>query len=159
MINQLKPIWVYIENEVKQTDKNANLMNAVSEFETEAAVKGFSKSILTKMEAANHSQVKIVDFTDQYKDDIKRLNYEWLEKYFAVEQVDVKSLSNPRKEIIEKGGHIFLAVLDQEVVGTASLLKITDKLFELGKMAVTGRTRVKKSGSTLSIVVLKKRCN
>ncbi len=84
----------------------------------------------------NNYEVEIIEFSEELSEPIKTLNYEWLEKYFRVEEGDVKSLSNPQKYIIEKGGHIYYAKLDGEIVGTASLLKKTEIVYELGKMAV-----------------------
>jgi N-acetylglutamate synthase-like GNAT family acetyltransferase len=46
-------------------------------------------------------------------------------------------LSNPQSEIIDKGGFIFYARYNNEIVGTISLLKIDNTTYELSKMAVT----------------------
>ncbi len=86
----------------------------------------------------NRDRIEIIDYTDDLKDSIKTLNYEWLEKYFRVEKGDVISLANPKEQIIDKGGFIFYARRNNKIVGTASLLKKTEQIFELGKMAVTG---------------------
>jgi ribosomal protein S18 acetylase RimI-like enzyme len=80
--------------------------------------------------------ITIVPYKEAYKEHIKTLNYEWLEKYFAIEPNDVIQLSNPQEEILDKGGKIFFA-LDDAVIGTASLLKVNDEEYELAKMAVT----------------------
>ncbi len=95
------------------------------------------------------SNIQIIDFSDDLKDPIKTLNYEWLEKYFRVEKSDVISLSNPREEIIDKGGFIFYAKLNDEIVGTASLLKKSNTIFELGKMAVSEKAQGHKIGTLL----------
>jgi GNAT superfamily N-acetyltransferase len=81
--------------------------------------------------------ITIVPYIAEYKEHIKSLNYEWLEKYFAVEPNDVIQLSNPQVEILNKGGKIFFALDDDAVIGTASLLKVSDEEYELAKMAVT----------------------
>lgn len=81
--------------------------------------------------------IQIVPFTNETATAIKSLNYEWLQKYFRVEDHDVTVLSNPKAEIIDKGGYIFYAKQNDNIIGTASLLKITDDNFELSKMAVT----------------------
>jgi GNAT superfamily N-acetyltransferase len=81
--------------------------------------------------------INIVPYKLEYKPYIKTLNYEWLEKYFAVEPFDVVQLSNPQVEILDKGGKIFFALDDEEVIGTASLLKVSNEEYELAKMAVT----------------------
>ena len=80
--------------------------------------------------------MEIIDFSDEYKDSIKVLNYEWLEEFFVVEESDKMALSNPREEIIDKGGYIYYAKLGNDIVGTVSLLKETDEEFTLAKMAV-----------------------
>jgi ribosomal protein S18 acetylase RimI-like enzyme len=82
--------------------------------------------------------IEIIPYTDALKEHIKTLNVEWLEKYFSVEPNDVISLSNPKEEILDKGGYIYYATVDGAVAGTVSLLRITDTEFELGKMAVSG---------------------
>ncbi len=82
-------------------------------------------------------KIEIIDYSDELKEYIKILNYEWLEEHFYVEEGDEVSLSNPRENIIDKGGFIFYAKVGDEIVGTASLLKKTDEIFELGKMAVS----------------------
>ena len=85
--------------------------------------------------------VEIIPFSIELSSYVKALNYEWLEKYFKVEKGDVISLSNPQTEIINKGGFIYFAKLNNEIVGTVSLLKKSDTVFELGKMAVTEKAQ------------------
>jgi ribosomal protein S18 acetylase RimI-like enzyme len=84
-----------------------------------------------------NENIEIVEFTDECSETIKTLNYEWLTKYFKVEDGDKLSLNNPKEHIIDKGGYIFYAKLNAQFIGTASLLKKTESVFELGKMAVT----------------------
>lgn len=95
------------------------------------------------------NKIEIIPYSDQLKEAIKVLNYEWLEKYFRVEQSDIQWLSNPKEEIIDKGGFIFYAKLNSEIVGTASLLKKTEDVFELGKMAVSEKAQGHKIGTLL----------
>lgn len=78
--------------------------------------------------------VDIIEFSEELSEPIKTLNYEWLEKYFRIEEGDVASLSDPQKHIIDKGGHIYYAKLNGEIVGTASLLKKSETVYELGKL-------------------------
>jgi ribosomal protein S18 acetylase RimI-like enzyme len=86
-------------------------------------------------------KIEIINFTEESKEHIKILNYAWLQKYFKVEPGDVIALSNPTKEIIDKGGFIFYAKVNDEIIGTSSLLKKTDDVFELGKMAVSQKAQ------------------
>jgi len=93
--------------------------------------------------------IQIIPYTDDKKEFIKTLNYEWLRKYFRVEPNDVIQLSDPKGEIIDKGGHIFYAAYNNEIVGVACLLKITEDMYELGKMAVTEKSRGLNIGNSL----------
>ncbi|QOW08939.1 GNAT family N-acetyltransferase [Kaistella flava (ex Peng et al. 2021)] len=97
----------------------------------------------------SQNKIEIIDFSEDQQEAIKTLNYEWLEKYFRVEKNDVISLSNPKEEIIDKGGFIFYAKLNDEIVGTASLLKKSETVFELGKMAVAEKAQGHKIGTLL----------
>ena len=93
--------------------------------------------------------VHIIDFTDAHADAIKTLNYEWLEHYFRVEESDVISLSNPQANIIDRGGFIYYAQIGDAIVGTASLLKKSNDVFEFGKMAVTASKQGLRIGTLL----------
>jgi ribosomal protein S18 acetylase RimI-like enzyme len=83
------------------------------------------------------AEITIVPYSKEYKECIKTLNYEWLEKYFFVEPDDVEHLSDPQFHIIDKGGHIYFAKYNNEIVGTSSLMKTGIGEYELAKMAVT----------------------
>ncbi len=81
--------------------------------------------------------ITVIPFEEKYLKDFKLLNIEWLEQYFIVEPFDEYQLSNPRQEIIEKGGYIFLAKEDESIIGTVALMKGNDRSFEITKMSVT----------------------
>lgn len=81
-------------------------------------------------------EINIIPFQEKDKAYIKTLNYEWLEKYFYIEPNDVLQLSNPTEEIINKGGYIYYAAIDNSIIGVAALMKVDETCFELSKMAV-----------------------
>ncbi len=87
------------------------------------------------MQAAN--DIEIVDYSSHYGDAFKRLNYEWLEKYFRVEPIDRTILSDPETTIIKPGGVILYAVDGETAIGTVALKHHGDGEYELTKMAVT----------------------
>jgi N-acetylglutamate synthase-like GNAT family acetyltransferase len=83
------------------------------------------------------ANIEIIDYSDEYKDSFKRLNYEWIEKFFVVEQTDEYILTNPVESIIKKGGFIYFAKFNNEIIGTFALIKVDDSTYEIAKMAVT----------------------
>ena len=81
--------------------------------------------------------IEIIPFSAELAAPVKILNLEWLTKYFKVEPKDEIVLSDPQGQIIDKGGFIFYAKQNNVIIGTVSLIKIDDSIFELSKMAVT----------------------
>ncbi|WP_378188442.1 GNAT family N-acetyltransferase [Aquimarina sp. W85] len=51
--------------------------------------------------------------------------------------------------IINKGGFIFFAKIDDQIVGTFALIKMCNKVYELGKMAVSPNFRGQQIGQQL----------
>ncbi len=67
--------------------------------------------------------VSIIAYAERYLQDFKRLNLEWLDKYDLTEQYDLEILDDPRGSILDKGGTIFMAMINERVVGSAGLSK------------------------------------
>ncbi|HEV7699122.1 MAG TPA: GNAT family N-acetyltransferase [Pyrinomonadaceae bacterium] len=81
--------------------------------------------------------VEIVRHERGYAESFAALNYEWIEKFFAVETHDRDILDDPERWVIEPGGEIFMAVADGLAVGTVALIPAADGILELTKMAVS----------------------
>lgn len=67
----------------------------------------------------------------------RRLNEEWIVRYFTLEPKDVAALSDPQTTILDPGGRIIFAVRREEIVGCCALLAMGPGEFEVAKMAVT----------------------
>lgn len=94
--------------------------------------------------------VSVISFDPKYIQNFYDLNIEWLETFFYVEDYDKEVLSNPDKYIINKGGYIFFATLNENIVGTVALMPTEEKeVFELTKMAVSPNHRGFKIGQKL----------
>ncbi len=84
---------------------------------------------------------EIVGFNTLYAEAFARLNYQWIEHYFAVEAEDRRALDHPFDYAIAPGGEIFFALYGSQVVGCVAMVpkfadRTTDIEFELAKMAV-----------------------
>lgn len=93
--------------------------------------------------------MEIIPFSDELAHHFTSLNKAWLEKYFVIEPIDSEMLGNPKQYFIDKGGHIFFASINGEIAGTVALLKDTDLVYELSKMAVWERYQGQKIGNRL----------
>jgi putative acetyltransferase len=67
----------------------------------------------------------------------RRLNEEWITRYFALEPKDEAALADPRGTILDGGGRIFLAFQHGHAVGCCALIATNAGEFEVAKMAVT----------------------
>lgn len=77
------------------------------------------------------------------------LNLEWIEKYFEVEEYDKKVLESCEENIISKGGFIFFAKSNNNILGTFALIKKSQNCLELNKMAVKKIYRGKGIGNIM----------
>jgi len=93
--------------------------------------------------------LKIIPFEPRYASDFQNLNLAWIERYFVVEPEDIRLLENCDQSIIEAGGHIYFAEYENCIVGCFAFIRITDKTFELGKMAVAPEYHGLKIGQKL----------
>ena len=93
--------------------------------------------------------IEIRDYTSNYRSDFKSLNMQWIEQYFTVEPSDASMLEDPESHIIERGGHIFVAVDDDAVLGVCSLVPASPGSFQLAKMAVSPEARGRGIGRML----------
>ena len=92
-------------------------------------------------EPARDARVEVVPYEASHREAFKRLNEAWISRYFRMEEPDTRVLDAPQEEILDKGGHILVAVRAGEPIGVCALLRVDDVTFELAKMAVAEHAR------------------
>jgi GNAT superfamily N-acetyltransferase len=104
------------------------------------------------------TDIKIIDYDQQYQQTFRDLNVEWISKYFKMEEADYKVLDNPDDYILKKGGHIFVALYKNEPLGVCALIKMNDLQdgYELAKMAVSPKAQGKNMGWLLGQAIINK---
>ena len=83
------------------------------------------------------SEITIREFQPGDEIYFRKLNEEWIERYFRVEPKEAIILADPKGMILHSGGKIFFAVIDDRCVGCCALRRMSDTEFEVAKMAVT----------------------
>jgi GNAT superfamily N-acetyltransferase len=96
--------------------------------------------------------LEIIAFESRYRDEFKRLNVAWLQRYFRVEPIDEQVLGNPEREILAGGGAILFARMQDRIIGTVALKPEEGGAFELTKMAVDESCQGKGYGKRLLAV-------
>ena len=83
------------------------------------------------------SELTIREFQPGDEVCFRTLNEEWIERYFQIEPAEAVILANPQGTILDPGGKIFFALIEDRCVGCCALRRLGDDEFEVAKMAVT----------------------
>ena len=100
--------------------------------------------------------IKVISYKAEHQPWFEKFNRDWIEKFFWMEPLDFEVLQNPDEYIISKGGFIFMALYENELVGTVALKFLSPGVYEFTKMAVDEKFQGKKIGKELSIAAISK---
>ncbi|TKG89830.1 MarR family transcriptional regulator [Puteibacter caeruleilacunae] len=156
-----------IENQYKDVDKaielalaetQHNIWKAVEEFEYVLEQKSLYKRVVEEKRKRESQNVKVVPYEDKYQKAFKELNEEWIKAYFKIEEADSLALDDPHGHILNKGGHILVALYNDEPIGVCALLKndTIDSDYELVKMAVAPKAQGLGIGLKLGQAIIEK---
>ncbi len=67
----------------------------------------------------------------------RTLNEAWITRYFTLEDEDRVFLGDPVGRVVDRGGAVLVARLDDQVIGCIGIVPTTPGVFELVKMAVS----------------------
>ena len=82
------------------------------------------------------AEISIREFQPGDAAAFRRLNEEWITRYFRIEPKEEVVLADPQRAILDAGGRIFFAAAGERCVGCCALIRLKEKEFELAKMAV-----------------------
>jgi DNA-binding MarR family transcriptional regulator/GNAT superfamily N-acetyltransferase len=156
LLPQLEQLWlVFSEENLKfLSQQEHNLLLAVEE--AEMYWKNYLPNLIENLKNKKMEEVEIIDYAPEFLPQFRDLNVEWISKYFKIEKSDIKQLEHAQENIIDKGGYIFFARYQGEIVGTVGLLKDSDELYELVKMAVSPKVQGKQIGKKLALRAIEK---
>ncbi len=152
--NQMQDVLTAVDELLKQTQND--LWKAIEEVEFLLDEKSLYERVIEHRKQRESQTVQIIDYKEEFHEDFKRINYEWIEKYFRLEKADHESLDQPNEKILQPGGAILLAKYEDEIVGSIALLKKNNETFELVKMAVTPKAQGKNIGWLLGNAALER---
>ncbi len=144
---EFEQVWDAGTAGFKRMMPDADILGMLDILEKRIAEKGFRERTLEQLQRIK--SVEINEFDDTYAGDFARLNYEWIAKYYTVEEHDHDQLDHPRHYIIDRGGQIFFALVEGEVAGTVAMIRMNYDVFELAKMAVSPAFQGYKIGEKL----------
>jgi DNA-binding MarR family transcriptional regulator/N-acetylglutamate synthase-like GNAT family acetyltransferase len=136
-----------VENALNETQYN--IWKAIEEWEFLLEQKSLLNRVKDEKKIRESKDVQVVDYKPEYQPAFKQLNEEWITQYFKMEATDYKSLDHPDEYILNKGGHILIALYNNEPVGACALIKMDNDMYELAKMAVSPKAKGKGIGFIL----------
>jgi GNAT superfamily N-acetyltransferase len=98
--------------------------------------------------------IRVEPFRDDLARHFEKLNLEWIERHFQIEERDREVLGNPRREVVDRGGEVFFLLDGDEVLGTCAMIPHGEGVYELSKMAVDPASRGRGLGDRLMVVAI-----
>jgi len=92
---------------------------------------------------------EVTTYREEWRGDFERLNREWIETWFTLEEADRETFRDPLGKIIAPGGQIFFVVEGAEVLGTCAVVRHRPDVHEIAKMAVAPVARGRGYGDLL----------
>ncbi|MBA8889475.1 DNA-binding MarR family transcriptional regulator/GNAT superfamily N-acetyltransferase [Dokdonella fugitiva] len=137
-LDRLGPVWCAIRRAAAAAAARGGgtLLDALGAFEADIASGRLAADIRSHHARLKKAKIDIAPYRSDWAPHFERLNVEWLQRWFTLEDVDRAVLGDPQTHVIEPGGAILFATLDGEVIGTCALLKEAPGVYELSKMAV-----------------------
>jgi ribosomal protein S18 acetylase RimI-like enzyme/DNA-binding MarR family transcriptional regulator len=157
-VSSLEPVWADIEAAASEVlaDAGGDFLAAVGRLEDALNETSMYERVMRRVKRREMERVEIIDYKPQFKRYFKSLNLEWLREYFAVEDEDLRLLSDPHGKIIKPGGSVLFARLDGKIVGAAALLRHDRHTYELTKMAVTRQAQGRQAGRKLALEAIER---
>lgn len=158
LLDEIAPLWDSIRNALDEvvSMSGTDFLAAVGHIEHALDVSSFYDRAMEHSRKRQQDAVEIIDYAPEHRASFEECNRYWLEKYFTVEPIDEEIFANPEEYILSKGGHIFMAQLNGEIVGTCALIKTGENLFEVAKMGVLEKAQGKQAGKKLILACIEK---
>jgi ribosomal protein S18 acetylase RimI-like enzyme len=135
--NHMQKVWQGLHASISDSvaESGADLVNAAAAMEKALNRQSLLSRYERYHEQTKSAKIEIIDLAPEHSHHFARLNRAWIEKYFSIEASDLAQLGNPDK-IIESGGAVLFARIDDKIVGTCALKKLDEHTVELIKLAV-----------------------
>lgn len=158
LVPVLEKIWkdILSAHEDLSVSTETDIIYVIGKIEDSLKQRSLYERILEKSKQREINTVDIVDYSSPLKPYFKELNYQWLKKYFSVEEKDEKMLSNPERYILKKGGFILFSRVGGCICGTVAMVKHNDGSFEMTKMCVSEKYQGRQIGKKLAIEAINK---
>jgi ribosomal protein S18 acetylase RimI-like enzyme len=98
---------------------------------------------------------EVIPYQESLREHFERLNLQWIQQYFRVEEADRVAFADPHAAFVAGGGEVFFVLHGGQVLGTCAVRKESDDTYELCKMAVAPEAQGLGLGDALMRAVIR----
>jgi len=152
-VARLAPLWSEIKAATVELARESghDVIAVVAALEARLDERSMVERLRRRLGTA---EITIGDLAPRQAPDFRRLNEQWLNEMFAIEEDDRRVLDDPMGAVVAPGGAVLAAVTGGDVVGVAALIRRSDTELELAKMAVAPGSRRRGVGRRLAEAAL-----
>lgn len=141
LLEQIQPIWAEIKGRLDQlmAQQTHPLLAALTEFEAAVEQAGFVQPVLQQLtQRKKLAGFEILPWQAEYRQLFHDLNRDWLNRFFDGEYTenDRQGLENPEGYYLAKGGYIWFARNQGQIIGCVALARHSATRYEVSKMGV-----------------------
>lgn len=92
--------------------------------------------------------MKVIEYQEKYKKDFVKLNTQWVERYFVMEDADLEVLEHV-DDLLKSGAMIYFAVEEDQVLATCMAMPLDGDVWEICKLAASGQYTGTGAGSAV----------
>lgn len=139
LATELEALWKDVHDSAEDFLKESvpDLLEKLSLLEEALDKKSMHRRINERVMDRLLNEIEIIPYTSKHKKDFQSLNEDWLRSYLEISDHDRKILTDPEKEILAKGGSIYVMVNNKQVIGTYALQRLNAEECELSKLTVS----------------------
>jgi len=138
---QLEPVWLSFSNTIKELFSlgHPDMINILDRLDREIHQNPIHDRVLK----GSGEALKIIDYRPSLKKYFYQLAGPWLLRVLGgvLEDDDQFTLHNPDKAYLEKGGFLFFAKFNQEILGCVALKRLDENTFEFAKLFINPNYR------------------
>ncbi|MDE6150880.1 MAG: helix-turn-helix domain-containing GNAT family N-acetyltransferase, partial [Prevotella sp.] len=135
-----------------------DLWRAIGEWEEQLSRKSLLTRVTEVRKEREGRDMQIIPYEPCHQAVFRSLNEQWITQHWQLEEHDIECIDHPQKTIIDKGGHILVALYRNVPVGVCALCKMNNAVYdyELAKLAVSPDVRGKGIGYMLCRAAVEK---
>lgn len=157
LVVTMQPLWYAIRQTLTEVTDSLPypVLELMDKLEHAIADANLPQRMATNLRHFYDERITIERYSSDLAPYFESINRQWIEEYFVVEPHDATVLGDPQTHVIDRGGMVYFAKLDDTVVGTAALYKEANDSYEFTKMGIDTSLRGKGIGRKLMKYVIK----